>query len=181
MVKKHLTRFLILVFYVMVFASCAPQPPTPNTPTPQPTATPTPEPMAPEEVLFAYFDSLNIKDFWTAYDYEWHRSIESKETYSYPCLPVGWGATYSSIGIIPYVNYLETADLPSYFHDEGDIEGQCVRLMASYWLDFPEGFGAGPPGEYVFVYTMVFDQNAWKIFDVGASCSWAMETLSNQE
>lgn len=179
--KRHITCFLILIFCVLSVVACTLQSPTPNTPTPQPTATQTPEPMTPEEVLLTYFDSLNIKDFWAAYDYRWHRSTETKETYHYPCLPVGWGATYSSIEVMPYVKYLETADFPSNYHDGGDIEGQCVRLIASYRLDFPEGFGAGPPGEYVKVYTMVFDQNTWKIFDVGASCSWAMETLSNQE
>ena len=178
-------HIFVLVLSALLLPACMPGTPVQSTPTPQPTPSPTQEPMPPEEVLLAYFNTLNTKDFWAAYDYKWHSKAETKETYNYPCQPVGWGATYSSIEIIPYAEYWKTYESSTQYPDEGDIEGQCERFMVSYWLDFPEGFGAGPPGEYTFLYTMVFDRNAWKVFDSGApisdSCILAMERISNQE
>lgn len=184
--QKRFIRLIIFIPTVLLLASCTPETPIQSTPAPQSTTTPTPEPLAPEEVLLVYFNTLNTKDYWAAYDYHWHSKAETKETYNYPCLVVGWGATYSSIEIVPYSEYWKTHERSTQYPDKGDIEGQCERFMVSYRIDFiPENFGGVRPGEYTFLYTLVFDRNAWKVFDSGVpinnSCILAMERMSNQE
>lgn len=175
--KTHLRFDLHPEHLILLFTACFSGTPSQSTPAPQPTATQTPKPLPPEEVILTYFNTLNTKDFWKAYEYEWHSKAETKETYNFPCLPVGWGVTYSSIEIISYAKYRETAEISTQYPDKGDIEGQCERFMVSYWADF----SSGGDGEFSFMCTLAFDQNTWKIMESGSptsdSCVRAMKTL----
>ena len=61
--QKRFISLMIFIPIVLLFASCILETPAQSTPTPQPTPSPTQEPMAPEEVLLVYLNTLNTKDF----------------------------------------------------------------------------------------------------------------------
>lgn len=178
MKKQQLERTLILSLAVFLLSACLSGAPAQNTP--QPTATPTPEPLAPKEVILAYFDAINTKDFLKSFGYQWQNWTEMEKTRTAECFAEA-DITYSSIEIIPYAEVLETVDAQIQQTDQGDIAGQCDRFMVSYWADFP----SDGDGEFSFMCTLVFDQDAWKIMESGSptsdSCTRAIERLEKSK
>ena len=182
LIKRHVLWILVLSLGLTLFTACKPGTTTQITLNPQPTQTPTQKPMSPEEVILAYFDAINTKNFQKSFDFQWQNWTETEKTQYAECLKEQ-NVTYSSIEITPYAEFLATRDTLTQRQDQGDIKGQCERFMVSYWVDFV----SGADGEYAFMCTLVFDKNAWKIMESGSptsdSCTRAMDFLkeSNQE
>lgn len=178
--NRRVLWILVLSLGLTLLSACKPDTPTQPTPTPQPTQTPTQEPMSPEEVILAYFDAINTKNFQKSFDFQWQNWTETEKAQSAECLDER-NVTYSSIEITPYAEFLATRDTLTQRQDQGDIEGQCERFMVSYWADFP----TGGDGEFTFMCTLVFDQNAWKIMESGSptsdSCIRAMDSLERSK
>ena len=177
MKKQQLERVLILSLGAFLLTACLSGTPPQNTQPSQPTATPTPEPIAPKDVILAYFDAINARDFMTSFDYRWQNwTASEKARTADECLAEA-DRTYSSIDIIPYAEVLETSNALTQQQDQGDIAGQCERFMVSYWADF----SSGGDGEFSFMCTLVFDKNTWKIMESGSptsdSCVRAMDRL----
>ena len=180
LIKRHVLWILVLSLSLNLLTACKPDTTTPNTPLPQPTPSPTQEPMSPEEVILAYFDAINTKNFQKSFDFQWQNWTETEKDRSAECLEEQ-NVTYSSIEITPYAEFLATRDTLTQRQDRGDIEGQCERFMVSYWVDFV----SGADGEYTFMCTLVFDQNAWQIMESGSptsdSCIRAMDSLERSK
>ena len=176
LIKRQVLWVIVLCLGLTLLTACKPDTTTQNTSTPQPTRTPTQKPMSPEEVILAYFDAINTKNFQKSFDFQWQNWTETEKARSAECLEEK-NVTYSSIDITPYTEFLATRDTLTQRQDQGDIEGQCERFMVSYWVDFV----SGADGEYTFMCTLVFDQNAWKIIESGSptsdSCTRAMDFM----
>jgi hypothetical protein len=70
-------------------------------------------------------------------------------------------------------------DIP--IDDGGDVKGTCERYVVSGSVDYPTGWGAGPSGEFISLYTMINQEGKWLIFESGAStkdsCQQATQML----
>lgn len=124
-------------------------------------------------VLEQYYAALNSRDYEKALDYDMNnddrllrlRSLEGLE------------ATYKDLSISSYAS--PSFDIP--IDDGGDVKGTCERYVVSGSVDYPTGWGAGPSGEFVSLYTMINQEGKWLIFESGAStkdsCQQATQML----